>query len=76
MSKLLSVEEAAKQIRVSSGYLLDTIVANGELKPINGTGGILFDAEDVHAYVAMDINRRKNALKDMAEIDPENPNNI
>lgn len=72
MNKLLSVEEAAKLIRVSSGYLMDTIVANGELTPINGTNGVVFDAEDVHAYVAMDINRRKNALNKMAEIDPDN----
>lgn len=65
MSELLSAEEAAKLIRVSVKYLLDTIVANGELTPISG--GLEFNAEDVYAYVEMDKNRRKDALKDMIQ---------
>ena len=35
MTELLSVDEAAKLIRVSVKYLIDTIVANGELTPIS-----------------------------------------
>lgn len=65
MSELLSAEEAAKLIRVSVKYLIDTIVANGELTPVSG--GLAFNAEDVYAYVQMDKNRRKDALKDMVQ---------
>lgn len=70
MSELLSAEEAAKLIRVSVKYLLDTIVASGELRPI--PDGLAFHAKDVCAYIEMDKNRRKDALGLMAEIDPEN----
>lgn len=65
MSELLSEEEAAKLIRVSVKYLIDTIVANGELTPVSG--GLGFNAEDVYAYVELDKNRRKDALKDMVQ---------
>jgi len=70
MTELLSVDEAAKLIRVSVKYLIDTIVANGELTPISD--GLNFNADDVYAYVEIDKDRRKDALNRMAEIDPEN----
>lgn len=70
MSELLSAEETAKLIRVSVKYLLDTIVASGELRPV--PDGLAFSGRDVHAYIEMDKNRRKDALGLMAEIDPEN----
>lgn len=70
MTEPLSVEETAKLIRVSVKYLIDSIVANGELTPISG--GLTFNAEDVYAYVEVDKNRRKDTLNKMAETDPEN----
>lgn len=65
MTGPLSVEETAKLIRVSVKYLVGTIVTSGELVPVSD--GWMFNAKDVYAYVEMDKNRRKAALKDMVQ---------
>lgn len=63
----LTHEETAKHIRVSVSYLLNTIVKTGEIKPIDNTTPMRFLESDVLAYVSMDTQRRKGALKRLVE---------
>lgn len=64
---ILTTEETAKHLRVSVSYLLDTVLPTGELKPIDNATPMRFLESDVIAYVRMDTQRRKAALKHLAE---------
>lgn len=63
----LTIEETAKHLRVSVSYLLDTVLPKGELKPIDNATPMRFLESDVLAYMRMDTQRRKEAIKRLAE---------
>ena len=66
-TKNLTIREVAALLRVSERYLLDVVVARGELMPIAGnTENLVFDEAVVLAYVKLDTKRRKDALRRMA----------